>query len=429
MTLQPKDRAEEIALFRLEIIGQLARRELLRGELRAELEALSEQRFRPPGADSTRTYAASTLERWYYAYQKGGLDGLKPSKRSDCGFARHLSDELRELLLDIRREYPSASVPLVLRTLIADGRLERGVVSAATVRRLYRAYGLDRATLKASQDLGRRKWQAPAPNDLWHGDVKHFESIRIHGLLDDTSRFVVALEARDHEREDDMLDVLGLTLSRLGAPKMLYLDNGSTYRGKALQTVCGRLNIALVHARPYDPQARGKMERFWRTLEADVLLYLKGATDLHTINVRLQAWLDGYHKRPHGGLMGKSPVQIYRKQPGLDLAELQKAFTKRSRRKVNRDSTLSFDGQLWETVQSHLAGKIVTVCQPMLPAGRRDPRPWIEVEGREHRLEPVDAVANGRKKRRRNENKPAAEGQTHFSPADAQLKAILEGKR
>jgi putative transposase len=37
------------------------------------------------------------------------------------------------LLLDIRREYPHASVPVILRTLVADGRLEKkgqGIQSA-----------------------------------------------------------------------------------------------------------------------------------------------------------------------------------------------------------------------------------------------------------------------------------------------------------
>lgn len=51
----------------------------------------------------------------------------------------------------------------------------------------------------------------------------------------------------------------------------LYLDNGSTYRGQALSLACARMGTALIHAKPYDAPARGKMERFWRTLRGGYL--------------------------------------------------------------------------------------------------------------------------------------------------------------
>jgi len=61
-------RQEATALFRANIIGALATRELDRGELKAELRALSAKRFRPPGAKVTRCFSVPTLERWLYAY-------------------------------------------------------------------------------------------------------------------------------------------------------------------------------------------------------------------------------------------------------------------------------------------------------------------------------------------------------------------------
>ena len=49
-------------------------------------------------------------------------------------------------------------------------------------------------------------------------------------------------------------------MNRHGRPDALYLDNGSTYRGHALETACARLGITLLHAKPYDPQARGPIK-------------------------------------------------------------------------------------------------------------------------------------------------------------------------
>ena len=66
-SLKPKDHAEEVAIFRSEIVGALTRRDLDHGELAATLKDLAARRYRPPGADSTRRFSVPTLERWYYA--------------------------------------------------------------------------------------------------------------------------------------------------------------------------------------------------------------------------------------------------------------------------------------------------------------------------------------------------------------------------
>ena len=132
--LTPKDRAEAIALYRAQIVGPLVRRELERGDLRAALLELTTQRFRPPRAHTAQTYSIATLERWYYAFRDGGLDALRPQPRKDKGRARELTDEQKALVLGIREEHPNASVTLIVDTLVADGRLERGAVSASTVR-------------------------------------------------------------------------------------------------------------------------------------------------------------------------------------------------------------------------------------------------------------------------------------------------------
>jgi len=89
------------------------------------------------------------------------------------GHARALTDAQRDLLLDIRRHHPRASASLIVRTLEADGRLAPKQVSAATVRRLLRAHGLDRQSMKSADADVRRRWQAAHPHALWHADVCH----------------------------------------------------------------------------------------------------------------------------------------------------------------------------------------------------------------------------------------------------------------
>src|SRR5437762_11415158 len=103
----PTDHGEAVATFRHAIIGALSTRgSLEHGELAEAIRELSKQRVRPPGADSSRTYSVATLERWYYAFTKGGLTALRPGRRCDRGRGRDLEPAVRALLCDIRREHP-----------------------------------------------------------------------------------------------------------------------------------------------------------------------------------------------------------------------------------------------------------------------------------------------------------------------------------
>lgn len=411
--LVPKDHAEAIALFRSEIIGALTRRELDRGDLSQALAELSQQRFRPPRAKATKTYSVATLERWYYAYKSGGIEALRPSPRSDRGRCRDLTPEQRKLLATVREEHPSASVPVILRTLVAEGRLGKDAISASSVRRFYQEQGLDRVSLRSGNDARgkvRLRWQAERPGALWHADVCHGAAlmvdgkshpVRIHGILDDASRYVLALAAHHTEREIDMLGLMVQAVRKHGPPDALYLDNGSTYRGQTLSLACARMGTALIHAKPYDAPARGKMERFWRTLREGCLDFVGSLGSLHELNVRLWAFIDQhYHRAPHGGLLGKSPATVYEETPrpvdAFDETMLRKALTIHARRRVRRDSTLPMDGNDWETDLHFLAGRLVTVSRCLIDPSEP---PWLEHEGRAHVLHPVNAKANAQRPR------------------------------
>lgn len=153
-----------------------------RVQLRAALAGLSTQRLRPPKSKTTRSYSVTTLERWYYAFRARQLDGLKPAPLSDKGRAQELSTEQRQLLCDIRREFPS-SASLILRC-----RPPRCAVSSSTTGSTGCAAGQrwreDAAAVAggtAGRPLARRR--VPLVID---GKTK---PLRIHALMDDASRY------------------------------------------------------------------------------------------------------------------------------------------------------------------------------------------------------------------------------------------------
>lgn len=440
--LAPKDTPEAIAIFRAQVIGPLLTRAFTsHGDLATAIRALAREHHRPPSSTATRTYSEATLERWYYRFKKRGLAGITPRRRSDCGHAREITDAQRDLLLAIRREHPSTSAALILRTLEIDGRLAKNAVSLSTVRRLYSEHGLDRATLRVADGRVRLRWQADRVDALWHADVCHGPAmkidgrtvpLRIHAILDDHSRYIVAIVATTTEREVEMLSLLVKAMRSTGRrPEGLYLDNGATYTGDALATACSRLNIGLLHATPYDPQARGKMERFWRTLREGCLDHIGTPGSLHDVQVRLLAFLaKHYHVAPHASLMGKAPSEVYETAPrydeSVDDAALGGALTVHGRRRVRRDGTLEIGGVTFETRTGFLAGRVVTVGRSLLnPASD----PWIEHESERYLLGRVDAEENAR--RRKNgpaSNRPQRGLDVPFDPAGALLDALV-GRR
>ena len=184
---------------------------------------------------------------------------------------------------------------------------------------------------------------------------------------------MLAIEAMHQERELDMLGLFVRALRKHGQPDVLYLDNGSTYRGDVLALACARLGLSLVHARPYDPEARGKMERFWRTLREGALDFVGSLSTLHEVNVRLFAFVDEhYHRAPHAGLMGRTPAAVWdeamAQQPPapLDEKRLREALTVRERRRVRRDTTVDVEGRTYELDQGFLAGRVITVAWCLL---------------------------------------------------------------
>jgi putative transposase len=408
--LTPKSHGEEVAVFRHGLIGAIAVRSLTHGERIALLRSVSEQRVRPPGSDTTRCYSVPTLERWLYAFKSGGLDALVPRARADKGRGRDLDPALRELLCDIRREHPEVSATLIVRTLRADGRIGPEV-KACTVRRMFSEKGLSRCVAVDGNDgqggKTRLKWQAERPGALWHGDVCHGPTltlgerrvnVRVHALLDDASRYVLALRVAGDEREETMLSLFTQALMEHGKPDAIYLDNGSTYRGAMLQLACSRLGVTLLHAKPYDAPARGKMERFWRRMRENALDHIGQVASLADVEHKLRTWLSRFYQvAPHAGILGRAPAVVFAEgdKVRVDKAELKNALTVRTRRRVRRDSTLSLGGVLYEVPFGYLAGQVVTVATCFFDSTA----PVLELDGKTAPLRVVDPIANSRSRR------------------------------
>lgn len=433
---KPVDHAEEVALFRHSIIGSLIGQIFSHGQLKEAIKELSKKHWRAPGSDVSKRFGSSTIERWYYAYQTRGLLGLLPSARSDRGRARFMDEKKKTLLIAIRDEYPWISSRLIIKTLMRNGVLEKNELSVATLNRFYKQHGKERRTRKQQlpQSGHRLRWQAEAPGHLFHADVCHGPTlendgqripVRIHAILDDASRYVVALEVHSREREVEMLGMFTRAITRHGRPGCIYLDNGATYRGEGLKTLCARLDMGFLHAAPYDPEARGKMERFWRTMREQCLNFITEKATVHDIQVRLNAWLDeDYHKEPHEGLMGATPISVWgskdRRMKQVSHEKLREASVVTEKRRIRGDNTIDVDGVTYEVDATFLSKKKVTLGKYLYPLCN-EYAPFIIHEGRTWPLHRVDPVKNSKLRRSKPEPRESYPS-TGFNPADTSLR-------
>lgn len=339
-----------------------------------------------------RIYSPETIEDWVYRFQRGNFPALYDRPRRDKGQARALDPSATEALLKLRRLHPELTLSALTQELLRQGVLQPGAFSASTLQRRLVEAGLDRRSLKAGAALSSgptKAFELPLPNMLWMADCMHGPTLKLanqssmrtflFALLDDHSRLCVHGQFYPAERIEFFLDCLRQALSTRGLPDKLYTDNGAVFRSQHLQIVCANLGIKLVHARPYHSWSRGKIERFFRSVQTQFLaqLHLHPVDSLEPMNQQFWRWIElDYHQRPHSGIEQQMPAQRFaaatvhlRTLPKE--ADVQRLFLMRLNRRVRKDATISLGGLLWE-VPVHLRGLIITV--------HFDPVHWSLVE-------------------------------------------------
>ena len=364
-----------VALFRLSVLGPLISPEQLqRGELQTIIRQLAQREYAIPDSDR-RMLGEKTIQSWYYAWRKGGIDALVPKVRVDRGSSK-MSATVQEAILAAKRENPRRSINQIERLLVAAGVAPQQSLSRSSVHRLLQQSGLSQMRGSASLPEEKRSFTAEFAGSIWYGDVMHGPRVAIKGqlrktylvsLIDDASRLVAHSAFCLGETALDIEGVLKQALLRRGVPIKIIVDNGAAYRAATLQGVCARLSIHLIFCRPYAPEGKGKLERWHRTVRDQFLSELdaRHIADLADLNARLWAWIEQvYHQTPHAGLNGMTPLERYQRDLprirtlGAKAVQLDALFLHRIARFVRKDATVSYSGQRFE-VPYELSGKTV----------------------------------------------------------------------
>jgi len=404
-----EDEKMQVAVFRFSVISDFIHSpSMSRQEKSRLLQEKCSRKWQIPFSEKTRI-SKNSIRRWIRVYKENNLDlkSLCPHGRDDQGGCRAMDEETRVLLTELRMKLPLATVPHLIEEM---KRVYPEIkLNNSTVYRFLHKNDLMHPGQKNPAD--RRKFEAELPNDLWQADIMHGPLVQVNekkqkayliAIIDDHSRLIVYARFYLSEGIASYLDALENALARRGLPRKLYVDNGSAFRSKHLEYVCAGLGIALIHSKPFQPQGRGKIERWFKTVRSRFLSHNKDAT-LSQLNEAFDNWLiEDYQKKVHSAT-GQSPferftskMQCLRNAP----ANLKDYFRKVVRRTVNKDRTITIDGKLYEGPVA-LIGKRVELLYHQSSPEHVEVRYQNKSFGM---IRPVDLHVNCRVKRDKNNN-------------------------
>ena len=366
-----EEQKNEVAVFRFGVIAEFVGATRLDfGEQETLLKQKCARKWQIPCSGRTRL-SRSTLLRWIGCYNASGgdLESLYPKGRQDNGKTRALDEETGLALLNLRRQLPRVPVTELIRIMRERQLVTSGMhLSQSTAYRFLHQHQLMDNAQKVPQD--RRKFEAELPNDLWQSDVMHGPLLQcgdkrrkayLIAFIDDHSRLIPHARFYPSEALAPFMEAFEIALRKRGLPRKLYVDNGAAFRSRQLESTTAALGIALIHAKPYQPQGKGKIERFFKTVRSQFLSTFTG-TSFDEINAAFAQWLERYHQRSHGST-SQSPFKRFTANMHCLRAtpeNLMDYFRKTARRRVNKDRSVVVDKRLFEAPVA-LIGKRVEI--------------------------------------------------------------------
>ena len=357
-----------VALFRYGLIAPILNKHCDR---QAYLQEICAQKHNVPYY-GLKEFSPSTVERWLSEYRKRGFEELKPRARKDKGHTKALSAEAQDIVLDLRRDNMHISMTAFYEMCVKRSVFEPQNVSYQSISRLMGNHRL----LHMSKEPGiqRKRFAYDTVNTLWQGDMsvgpyltigRRKYKTHLFAFIDDCSRLIPYAQFFFSENFEPMKTVLKEALLRRGQPKMLYVDNGKVYCTNTLHLACAKLGISLIHTKPYDPEAKGKIERFFGTVRRRFYpsLVNEPIVSLDELNKRFWEWLElDYHRREHAGI-NATPLDVYMAQIEQvrhisDPVALDFIFWHRLTRKVRNDGTISIQKRLFQVPLRYVGMRI-----------------------------------------------------------------------
>lgn len=305
--------------------------------------------------------------RWWQRYREAAgslieLAALCPPR----GGGNRLRPDVAQAVLDHKKQRPHRSVAHIAEAVSE----ERGSVSASTVRRLLQSADLLEVGEKPARAFTRFEAQAfgerlqmDTTSGAW---LSGYRLIYLIAILDDYSRMLVGWWWVGSDSTWNNMSVLRETIEKWGLPQTLYTDNASLFKTirhdksiyqhhrqegyeTEIQRAMSELGVTMFSHKPYEPQSKGKIERFFRFMQ-ERFVREHTATTLAELNQQFAPWARWYNTRHKNRCTGQMPQDrttpsAFGPVPGE--RRLESAFCWKTTRRVDKSNAIHLLGAMF----------------------------------------------------------------------------------
>jgi transposase InsO family protein len=320
-----------------------------------------------------------TVHSWLRRYRTGGLEALADRSHRPHSCAHQMPAEVEARLCELRRRHPGWG-----QRRLAHELARVGIDPPPGLTSIYRALvrnGLIQPKARRRRKADYRRWERARPMELWQLDVMggiwlaDGRELKAVTGIDDHSRFCVAAGLVERANARSVCRVFTQAMERYGSPEELLTDNGKVFSGRLgphpgevlFDRICREQGITHRLTGIRCPTTTGKIERFHKTLRAE-LLTGRRFNSLAQAQQLLDAWVTDYNtQRPHQAIAMQVPAQRF--QPPTAAATPVPAVPSRQPLTIGpievtrRVSASGLIGVCYQQVSAgrHLAGQVVTV--------------------------------------------------------------------
>jgi len=323
-----------------------------------------------------RVFTWRTIQTWYSLYNGGGVEILENRPRKDKGHHRKVNPEMileavDQVLPDFRDERYNKT--MVYRRCIEKKLFSQRECSRTHFLRLVKKYDLLKPAAESTSKL-REAFSKRYSNQMWQLDTMFGPHVtngrkktqtKLIAFIDDASRVITHGEFFLSEKTDDLITAMKSAFHKRGVPEALYVDNGSIYTCAEINQICTRVGTLLCHAPVRDGAAKGKIERFFRTVRDKFLLQELDLSSVRKLNDQFRVWVEEEYNAVVHGTLKMKPVDRF----AMDLKRIrflepmafnEELFFFEQNRCVRKDNTFQVNNVRYEAPRG-LAGMKIQV--------------------------------------------------------------------
>jgi transposase len=295
-----------------------------------------------------------TFRRWRQRFEDAGEEGLLDRRLGKASGKRVPMDREAEVAALYKARYAGFTAKHFHEHLVRDHGFAWGYTWTKTF--LHSRGLLERAERRGAHR--RKRPRRPLPGMMLHQDGSRHEwlggrpALDLIVTMDDATSAILSAFLVEEEGTASTFRALEEVFGRHGLPLSLYTDRGSHYfhtpaaGGKvdrAQLTQVGRAldHLGVEHIAAYSPQARGRSERLFHTLQDRLTkeLALAGITTIEAADVFIREMYIPAHNARFA-VAAEQEGSAFVAIPGVDLGEI---LCVQEERQVGNDNCVSFN--------------------------------------------------------------------------------------